>query len=176
MQCQGKSFYDFLDDGSVRHSAASLRHLACEQRAERESQAAQQAAENAAEDQKQARDGPKSEVHEQQSAEQQQAQHAQQQQQQKVKEPVAQGCSAYSKVFPAGPMAQSLDKPPLRASLPVPCPIDLSFCEGHATTAFICASVLHNLCNICFVCGPSEKSPHMLALVDVSDNSLLLTC
>ncbi len=95
MQCQGKSFYDFLDDGSVRYSAASLRHLACEQRSEEESQAAQQAAENAAEEQKQARDGPESEVHEQQSAEQQQAQHAQQQQQQKVKDHATQGCSAY---------------------------------------------------------------------------------
>lgn len=106
MQCQNKSFFDFLDDGSVRYSAASLRHLACEQRSEEVSQAAQQAAENAAEEQKQARDGPQSEVHEQQSAEQQQAQHAQQQQQQKVKEHVAQGCTAYSKVFPARPMAQ----------------------------------------------------------------------
>lgn len=105
LQCQGKSFYDFLDDGSVSCSAASLRHLACEQRSEEESQAAQQAVDNAAEEQKQARDGPESEVYEQQCAEQQQAQHAQQQQQQKIKEHVAQSCSAYSKVFPARPMA-----------------------------------------------------------------------
>ncbi len=105
MQCQTKSFYEFLDDGSVRYSAASLRHLACEQRSEEASQAAQQAAENAAEEQKQARDGPESEVHELQSAEQQQAQHTEQQQQQ-VKEHVAQGCTAYNKVFPARPMAQ----------------------------------------------------------------------
>jgi flagellar biosynthesis GTPase FlhF len=108
MQCHTKSFYEFLDDGSVRYAAASLRHLACEQRSEEEHEAAQQAAENAAEEQKQATDGLESELHEQQSAEQQQqAQHAQQQQQQqKVMEHLAKGCSVHSKVFPARPMPQ----------------------------------------------------------------------
>jgi len=64
---------------------------------------------------------------------------------------------------------------PIARVTPCTSPIALSFCEGYATTAYISARVLHNLCNTCFVCGHSGEIPGCLPYVAISHSSHLLT-